>query len=549
MLMGTATSCSDFLEVEHYDILPEDYIIQNESNLLAGLNGLYDTFYTDQASGQGDDGTWGFKPQIFVANHSTMDCQASGWDAEWQRHACKADKGSFETAWRMSYRAIDRTNRFLAQLGQVGDEIFEDVSLKTIYEAEARAIRGFNYLYLAKVFGRVPLLLTGETYTSSPSKPRAETIEEVYAVIEEDLKFGRDHLDWTPLNNQYGRITKGFCKAYLGELYMWEKDFEAAKTELGDIVNNGPYELEPCYGNLHNWGVHWTKESVFEVMYHNQDNMNWGANASSDAMMWYGWMCASPEYQGWGSMCLSWEFANSFEQGDKRRQYSIVALGETNPFTNETLGIHAGYEGLFQGSENMPQVYSLKYWRKVPGQDGYVYCPISLTFKRFAGVMLDYAECCFETGDAATGWEMIRQIRNRAWGNLEPGKTVDYWPEGTLNTTTVEVPDAQAYYTQYKADKGYTADVWKVALIIERRHEFNAEFSLYHDLCRMDMCDEWFRCEYPHTAANSSLEECLENGYSFRYFEFQDYQKLFPIPTNEILTNPAIGQANQNPGY
>ena len=549
MLMGTATSCSDFLEVEHYDILPEDYIIQNESNLLAGLNGLYDTFYTDQASGQGDDGTWGFKPQIFVANHSTMDCQASGWDAEWQRHACKADKGSLETAWRMSYRAIDRTNRFLAQLGQVGDEIFEDVSLKTIYEAEARAIRGFNYLYLAKVFGRVPLLLTGETYTSSPSKPRAETIEEVYAVIEEDLKFGRDHLDWTPLNNQYGRITKGFCKAYLGELYMWEKDFEAAKTELGDIVNNGPYELEPCYGNLHNWGVHWTKESVFEVMYHNQDNKNWGANASSDAMMWYGWMCASPEYQGWGSMCLSWEFANSFEQGDKRRQYSIVALGETNPFTNETLGIHAGYEGLFQGSENMPQVYSLKYWRKVPGQDGYVYCPISLTFKRFAGVMLDYAECCFETGDAATGWEMIRQIRNRAWGNLEPGKTVDYWPEGTLNTTTVEVPDAQAYYTQYKADKGYTADVWKVALIIERRHEFNAEFSLYHDLCRMDMCDEWFRCEYPHTAANSSLEECLENGYSFRYFEFQDYQKLFPIPTNEILTNPAIGQANQNPGY
>lgn len=549
MLMGTATSCSDFLEVEHYDILPEDYIIQNESNLLAGLNGLYDTFYTDQASGQGDDGTWGFKPQIFVANHSTMDCQASGWDAEWQRHACKADKGSLETAWRMSYRAIDRTNRFLAQLGQVGDEIFEDVSLKTIYEAEARAIRGFNYLYLAKVFGRVPLLLTGETYTSSPSKPRAETIEEVYAVIEEDLKFGRDHLDWTPLNNQYGRITKGFCKAYLGELYMWEKDFEAAKIELGDIVNNGPYELEPCYGNLHNWGVHWTKESVFEVMYHNQDNMNWGANASSDAMMWYGWMCASPEYQGWGSMCLSWEFANSFEQGDKRRQYSIVALGETNPFTNETLGIHAGYEGLFQGSENMPQVYSLKYWRKVPGQDGYVYCPISLTFKRFAGVMLDYAECCFETGDAATGWEMIRQIRNRAWGNLEPGKTVDYWPEGTLNTTTVEVPDAQAYYTQYKADKGYTADVWKVALIIERRHEFNAEFSLYHDLCRMDMCDEWFRCEYPHTAANSSLEECLENGYSFRYFEFQDYQKLFPIPTNEILTNPAIGQANQNPGY
>ena len=307
--------------------------------------------------------------------------------------------------------------------------------------------------------------------------------------------------------------------------------------------------MEPCYGNLQNWDTHWTKESVFEIMYHLQDFMGWGANASSDAMMWTGFMCASPEYGGWGSMCLSWELYNSFEPGDKRKQYSMVGLGDTNPFTNQKIGANQTYSGLFQGTENMPQVYSLKYWRYVPGQDNFVYNPISLTLKRYASVLLDYAECCFETGDPTTGWEMIRQIRNRAWGNLEPGQSVAYWPEGTLNTATVEVPDAQTYYTQYKAEKGYTSDVWKVALIIERRHEFNAEFSLYHDLCRMDMCDEWFRCEYPHTTSNSSVEECLENGWSLRYFEHQEYQELFPIPTNEILTNPAIGQENQNPGY
>ena len=185
LTLGAATTaCSDFLEVDHYDILEEDYIIQSEDNLLAGLNGLYDTFYTDQSSTLGDDQVWGFKPQLFAACHTTMDCQASGWDAEWQRHAWRADKGSLETAWRMSYRAIDRTNRFLATLANVNDNIFEDVSRKEIYEAEARAIRGYNYLYLAKLFGRVPLLMTGETYSTTPSKPRAETIEEMYAAIE-----------------------------------------------------------------------------------------------------------------------------------------------------------------------------------------------------------------------------------------------------------------------------------------------------------------------------------------------------------------------------
>ena len=97
--------------------------------------------------------------------------------------------------------------------------------------------------------------------------------------------------------------------------------------------------------------------------------------------------------------------------------------------------------------------------------------------------------------------------------------------------------------------KGYTSDVWKVALTQERRHELNAEFSLYFDLCRMGLAEEWFRCEYPKTKANSTPEECWETGDSFRYFEHQKYQEIFPIPTNEILNNPLINSEDQNEGY
>ena len=153
----------------------------------------------------------------------------------------------------------------------------------------------------------------------------------------------------------------------------------------------------------------------------------------------------------------------------------------------------------------MPTVYSLKYWRCKPGENNKVFNPISLTLKRYAGIMLDYAECCFETGDNATGWNMIRQIRNRAWGNLEMGATMIDLPADMLNTQTVEVPDAETYYTSYKAAKGYTSPVWKVAL--------------------------------------------MQTGDSFRFFEHEAYQEIFPIPTNEILTNPLINQADQNPGY
>lgn len=549
LTLGTTSSCDDYLEVDHYDILPEDFMYQNETNIKSGLYGIYDTFYTYQGSdNSGDDTTWGFKPNVFIAGHSTMDCQASGWDAEWQRHAVLANKGSLDTAWRMSYEAIDRANRFLAGLQNVDVSVLS-VEKKTQFEAEARAIRAYNYLYLSKVFGPVPMLLTGETYTTSAGKARPENLEGTYQVVEEDLKFAMEKLDWEPADGEYGRITKGFCKAFLAELYMYQKKFTEAKKELNDIIASNVYALEPCYANLHAWDNHWTKESVFEVAYHTHGNMNWGGNSNDDGKIWYGYMCAAPEYGGWGSLALSWEYYRSFEQGDKRKEYTCVGTGDTHPITGQKLGLNPSYSGYVQGSENVPCVYSLKYWRKQPGKDGFVYCPISLTFKRYAGVLLDYAECCFETGEEATGWEMIRQVRNRAWGNLEIGVQAIDFPQAMLNTTVVDVPDAKTVYAEYKTRKGYTSDVWKVALTQERRHELNAEFSLYFDLCRMGLAEEWFRCEYPKTKANSTPEECWETGDSFRYFEHQKYQEIFPIPTNEILNNPLINSEDQNEGY
>lgn len=538
-------SCEGYLTTQHYDILPDDFMFKSEANVQSGLNGIYDTFYTDQKSGLGDDGTWGFKPQIFIANHSAMDCQASGWDAEWQRHAVQPDKGSLETAWRMSYKAVDRVNRFLDGLAKADQSIFASAENVKYYEAEAKAIRAFNNLYLTKVFGRVPILKTGDTYSSSPGKARPENVDEMYAFIEQDFKDAIAVLQWKPRNGEYGRITKGFCYAYLAELYMYQEKFAEAKKLLGDIINSGTYALEPCYGNLHGWNQHWTKESIFEVMYSELSYMGWGGN-NMDMAMWFSCMCAAPEYGGWGSLCLSYELYRSFEPGDKRKMYSMVAKGDTNPFTGETIGMTTGFDGWFQGSENMPTVYTLKYWKNHPGSNNQVFVPHSLTFKRLAGVMLDYAECCFETNDPTTGWEMIKQIRNRAWGNLEVGKTVEGAFNATLNTSVVTVPDAQTFYTKYKADKGYTADPWQVAVMIERRHELNQEFDLYFSLVRMGLADQWFKAEYPNMDENSQYRK---DGGSVRYFDYQDYMAVFPIPTTEILTNPDINQDDQNPGY
>ena len=145
------------------------------------------------------------------------------------------------------------------------------------------------------------------------------------------------------------------------------------------------------------------------------------------------------------------------------------------------------------------------------------------------------------------GWNQIKMIRDRAWGNMEVGRSpIDNFPF-EFNHSTIEVPDAKAYYTQYRVDKGYTSDVWKVALTIERRHEFLAEYSFWYDLCRSEMAKEFLECEYPQNNGqryNTDGEPCTP-----RTFSFDSNRMLYPIPTQEILTNAAISQADQNPGY
>lgn len=542
-------SCGEgFLDVDCYDILPPEIVFSSESYVNQGLNGLYDTFLPLSSSRIDIEQNWNIKPHLAFSNYPALDCQADGWDNEFTRHAWMADKDMFRVAWQYAYRAISRANTFLEQLKDADPSLFaEGQTGKDKIEAQARGIRGYWYYYLAQNFGRVPMLKEGESYVSTPAKPRAESLEETYNFVLDDLKFAYEHLDWIPENGDYGRITKGMAMSYSALMYMYKKDYTSAKTLWKDIVDHGPYRLKPCFGEIHQYNNYWDKESVWEISFFNWNNLDWSANGTTDDIWWGTYLTAAAEYGGWGALYISYEFARSFEPGDKRRQYSIVAKGETQPYTNETIGTTPGRDGDFVGTENMPNNYSIKLWKEKAGVK--VYTPISAFHLRYAGVLLYYAECCFETEgpDSQEGWNQIKTIRDRAWGNMEVGQVpIENFPY-EFNHSLVEVPDAKTFYTEYKAKKGYTSDVWKVALTIERRHEFLAEYSFWYDLCLSGMAKEFLDCEYPINGGvryNEAGEPCTP-----RTFVFDPNKMLYPIPTQEILTNAGITQADQNPGY
>ena len=590
-LLGVS-SCNekDFLTVDNYSILAADQMFKTDKDAKAGLIGCYDMMLPVDETINGvntADPNWGFKPNLFVGGHPTMDTQATGWDKDWNTQNWSAGSPELLSGWKHCYKAITRCNDFLAGLDAATNIT---PALKTSLDGQARSIRAFFYMWLAKTFGRVPMLATGENYINTPAKARAATYAEMWDFIIEDLKVAATELEWDPLSGEYGRCTKGFALSYLGEAYMWKAyrvpaeavaNYTLAAAAFKQVVESGKYELNPSFTTLWDAGAVWTKECIWEEVLDQGSQWNGWSNLT-DAHDWVTYFSACPTTGGWGSLYLSWEWWSSYEQGDKRRDASGVqgAIPDLDPALKSATNY--GYNPYLQQSiidgdkltshfhfykdgEAAPSIWSLKLWRSCRADWTAMWGPQQLYYKRYANVLLDYAECLFRLGGKDTeAWGYINQIRNRAFGNLEVGKkaalTATYLPYYQqlaayykapaltayplpFNETTVTVPDAQTYYAAEKATKSFTSPVWLVALGQERRKEFNAEWGLAQDLIRSGFMEDHIIHNYPKGVGYPNTNKLVQDAMqTYRNFDYVHAKMDMPIPSDELLKNPLCDQ-------
>ncbi len=583
-------SCNnkDFLTVPHYSILAADQMFKSDDDAKAGLVGCYTMMLPTDI-----DGDWGIKPNLFIGGHPTMDTQATGWDKDWNSQKWTPGSPELLSGWKQAYTAISRCNDFLAGLANA-DKVSAPV--KTSLDGQARCIRSFYYMWLAKAFGRVPMLATGETYINTPAKARAATYTEMWDFIINDLNAAVPELDWDPLAGQYGRCTKGFALSYLGEAYMWKAFrvpdqakacYTSAAAALLQVINSGKYQLNPSFTTLFDPGAVWTKECIWEEVLDEGSQWNQWSNLSQ-AHNWMIHFVAPPSIGGWGTLYLSWEWWSCYEPGDKRREASGVTGAVKNinpdwksatnygynPYLQQSLtvgdSLNTHYHFLM-GGEAAPSVWTLKYWRTTRSNYQAPWGPQQIYYKRYSNVLLDYAECLFNLNgeNDPTAWGYINQIRDRAWGNQEVGKadalTATYLPyyqnmaqfflgNGAkdivkpttyplpFNTAVVTVPDAQTYYTSLKAAKGYASPVWLVALGMERRKEFNAEWCLAPDLIRSGFMADHINIDYPKGVGSKDPNAQQNTWNTFRDFDYVPARMDMPIPTDELLKNPLCDQ-------
>jgi len=384
------------------------------------------------------------------------------------------------------YRAIARANIAIKNI----PNIEMDAALRDRLIGECKFLRAYSYYLLVQWFGDLPLItntLQGDEYYAQVRRPRAD----VYAQIETDLA---DAVASLKEKNEYaaadlGRATKGSARGLLAKLYMIKKEWAKAETQCMDIINSTQYSMLTRYAdNFLPIGENGS-ESVFELQAVALETQQAAGPGSSPYNMVQG-VRGNPNL-GWGFNRPSDNLVTSYENGDPRREATVIYVGEILP------------DGLTQVQDNIEIInerFNQKAW--VPAHSGLQdNGPGNIRVIRYSDILLLAAEAKNELNKAAEALPLLNQVRKRA--------------RGTFNLI---LPDVTV------TDK----DLLRERIYKERRVELAMEQQRWFDLLR------WGR-------AGTVMQAVGKTNFIIGKHE------LLPIPQTEIdLTS---GRIVQNPMY
>lgn len=410
-------------------------------------------------------------------------------------------------AWKQLYGGILRANVALRNIpniddGKLEEEALPGVSVREEMLAEARALRALHYFNLVRSFGEVPLVTTtGSLAPEDVQLPRCKTVDEVYALIREDLDYAVERLPERRNTEAAtrGLASKGMCNALYARLYAimgapHEVDWKMVKHYCDAVIESPVYGLVDRYEFLFDDSHRNNVETILAVQYK--------VNSTESNYVPLLLLPPSMTNETWRKYLIpSQDLLKAYEDaGDEVRKASTVVWEDINNlWFDEYYAVNNN--GKWETRE-IPFAFKMRGINRV-GWD----CGDLIYMMRLADFVLLRAEAVNELEGAAAACAdpLLQKIRERA--GLVP-----------FNTESKEE--------------------MRELLLKERRLELAYEGERFFDLKR-------------HGKAVSVLGEkswsAVVNGTRQNVSgHFSDYQLLFPIPQDERDRNPNLGQ---NPGY
>ena len=479
-------SCTDkFLDEEENYLIDSEGYFNSEDDYYMALVGAYDLLqatYVNNLLGEiaSDNTLCGGESATDVVGFQQIDDMTH-----------TPVNANLRDVWNWMFAGVKRTNYFL----EFQNNIEFDGRVQMV--AEVRFLRAYFHFELVKWFGGIPIkdyanALEGGGKRFSPgdetSIPRY-SVEEVYALIESDLIFAANNLDYTA--PQVGRVTKGAAQALLGKAYLYQDKFSDAATVLGDLIDNGPYQLVDDYSEIFENDGENGVESVFEVQYTDGEGAGFGCLQCSEGNVAVGFMGirnhTGPTYDsGYSFNVPTQEAYDNFDNDDTRKDVSIldiVAWAEETEATYVEGYEHTGF-------------YNRKYLPRKGDQnigDQNLTNPNNYRAIRYADVLLMAAEANNRGNlDETKALAYLNQVRERAFGDSSHNSSA----------TGAALTDA---------------------ILDERRHELLGEGHRFFDLVR-----------------TGRAAQAIDGFVAGKH-------ELFPIPFQEIQFS--AGNWDQNPNY
>ena len=389
----TLVSCKD----DSLNIYPETYqtansFFQTKTQFIQAVNGAYgplQPIFTGQFWAMAE-----MRSDNTSYHYNTGD--RSGFPYEELDEFREIDNNTHVASFfNNSYLSINRANVILERLPAA---TAVDQATRDQVTGEASFLRAYSYFNLVRLYGNVPLVLkevksVDEAFSVGARKPAAD----IYTQIIIDAQTAIAKLPDVYAATEKGRATKGAARTLLAEVYMTQKNFAGAATELKAVVASAKYSLNAAYADNFSITKENGVESVFEIQYIEGAN-NEASNFiytfapwnSAATVVGGGFAVNSGSAAGWNQPTQ--DLLDAYETGDLRKDVSIGTEYKVNnvvvPYVKKYIGAHAVR---FQTANNFP-VY------------------------RYSDVLLMLAESLNESGFAASGEAegYLNQIRKRA---------------------------------------------------------------------------------------------------------------------------------------
>ena len=450
--------------------------------------------------------------------------------------------------WRSIYFGLKRVDTGIRFLVNLEDGEFEnrDVRLGELY-----TLRAHFYFEAMKNFGSIVWYDENTPVTDLTNIPNTFDEAFIWEKIEGDLNRAIGLLP--EMQPDLGRVNEMVARSYLAKAHLFQEEWQEVINQTNIVINSGQYRLvedierlysEPGYGN---------PENIFAIQFSINDGSQYGNLNFGDLLNSPDSPSDNPNHpylNGDDFHKPSQNLANAYKVGenglplfnsynssnvddedfvDPRLDHTIGRPGITwkdwEPMAQqENWSRDSGTYGLYVRKKNM--IYPTSDGM-ASNPNGFPWALGNLDFPliKYSDLLLWKAEASIETGDVATGIEIINQIRSRA-KNSPYVKDFENPSEDAANYLIETYPT------------GMSQEMAIQALRFERRLELANEGHRFFDLVRWGIADSYI----DQYVSSEQVRRPYLTGANLEPHEY-----YLPIPQVEI--DASGGTYTQRSGY